>query len=464
MATTVVVVPDIGDIDDIPIIEILVSTGEAVEIDQPLITLESDKATMDVPAPQAGVVGAIKVAIGDSVSRGATLLELETETTADEPAPAAANRQTTSLATGPVASPVQQAHDDAEETVTAPATATQTSNAVDRAPVSNPNAIQRRESPTLEMQPPDPASTGSRTLHASPAIRRFARTLGVELPDVSATGYKGRVLRTDVERQVKEVMLRSKTAQSVSSNGAGISPIPAIDFSKFGPVQTQALSRIKRISGPFLQRAWLNVPHVTYEDETDITELEAFRQSLKGDPSTRDTRVTLIPFVIKALSAALHEFPVFNSSLSPDGQELILKQYFHIGVAVDTPNGLVVPVLRNVERKGILAIAEELAEISSRAREGKLKAHEMQGGCMSISSLGGIGGTRFTPLVNAPEVAILGIPRSKMTPVWSGAEFVPRLMLPLCLSFDHRVVDGAESARFMSFLCRQLSDIRKLLL
>ena len=461
MPATVVVVPDIGDFEDIPVIEILVSSGETVEAEQSLVTLESDKATMDVPAPHAGVVSNIKVALGDMVSEGSVLLELETAAGGEEPAPAGSNGQS-----APEPEKSEAAPEPASASRVADVAATSTAQPPAMTPgasAPDPRAPQGRPSPT-QMMRVESANEHARASHATPAIRRFARTLGVDLAGVTGTGRKGRILRTDVERHVKDRLTQSSPAAGALSGGAGIPPIPAVDFSKFGPVQTQALSRIKRISGPFLQRSWLNVPHVTHHDEADITELEAFRKSLKDDPAAKGVRITPLAFFMKALCAALREFPTFNSSLSPDGQDLILKQYFHIGVAVDTPHGLVVPVVRDVDRKGIIAIAEELSEISVRARDGKLKADEMQGGCMSISSLGGIGGTAFTPIVNAPEVAILGIARSRMTPVWNGAEFVPRLMLPLDLSYDHRVVDGAESARFVSFLCGQLTDVRKLLL
>jgi pyruvate dehydrogenase E2 component (dihydrolipoamide acetyltransferase) len=309
-----------------------------------------------------------------------------------------------------------------------------------------------------------PASATSqfgRVFHATPAVRRFARALGVDLAGVNGTGAKGRILHGDVQRHVKERLSRVDAPRTTAT---GIPPIPAVDFSRFGPVETQPLSRIKRLSGPFLKRAWLNVPHVTYQDQADITELDAFRRGLAQDPATAGVRMTPLPFLMKALCAALQEFPVFNASLSPDGQSLVLKRYFHIGVAVDTPGGLVVPVVRDVNRKGLTSIAAELAEMSARARDGKLEAREMQGGCMSISSLGGIGGTALTPIVNAPEVAILGIARSRVTPVWNGDSFVPRLMLGLSLSFDHRAVDGAEAAHFMSFLCTRLSNLSALLL
>ena len=434
MTTTAVTVPDIGDFDGIPVIEILVSPGERVEPEQALVTLESDKATMDVPAPQAGVIVAIEVALGDLVSEGSVLLTLDVE---------ASDAQ---VADAPPAN-APEAPSPAPSPALAPAV-----NAPVPASAKMPPAA-----PTLAQQ-------SGKSVHASPAIRRFARTLGVELNSVTGTGLKGRIVQADVERYVKARLTAPAAAPSGAGDAAGIPPVPEVDFSKFGPVRMEPLSRIKRISGPFLRRAWLNIPHVTYHDEADVTELEAFRAQLKEDADARDVRITPLVFFVKALCSALAKFPGFNASLSADGQQLIFKQYCHIGVAVDTPNGLVVPVIRDADSKGIIALATELADLSSRAREGRLKGDEMQGGSMSISSLGGIGGTGFTPIVNAPEVAILGVARSRMVPVWDGERFAPRLMLPLSLSFDHRVVDGAEGARFMNHLCAQLKDVRKLLL
>jgi pyruvate dehydrogenase E2 component (dihydrolipoamide acetyltransferase) len=307
-------------------------------------------------------------------------------------------------------------------------------------------------------QPAGPPSAS----HATPAVRRFARDLGVDLAKVGGTGRKGRIVREDVTRYVKSELTR--TAPAAEGGGSAIPPIPTVDFGKFGPIETRPLSRIKRISGPHLQRAWLNLPHVTHHDEADITELEAFRQSLKDEAAKRGVRVTMLIFMMKALAACLREFPAFNASLGQDGQSVILKHYFHIGIAVDTPGGLVVPVVRDVDQKGVMELASELGEISLRAREGKLTPTEMQGGCMTISSLGGIGGTGFTPIINAPEVAILGAARSRIKPVWNGQAFEPRLMQPLDVSYDHRVLDGAETARFTAALARSLGDLRRLLL
>ena len=447
MTTTVVVVPDIGDFDGIPVIEILVSVGERVSAEQSLVTLESDKATMDVPAPQAGKVTVLQVAVGDMVSEGSVLLELDVDEATRTLASEAPADEVSTLEVQYVVLPAIGVQPAVEVQTTEPA---------------------QHATPAAQLQAPVPSlqvsSGASKKVHASPSIRRFARTLGVDLTEVSGTGLKRRVSQRDVEGHVKRLLSSPGAGQAASAAGSGIPPIPAVDFSKFGPVQTQPMSRIKRISGPSLQRAWLNIPHVTYHDEADITDLDAFRKSLEGDEDVGDVRVTPLAFFMKVLSNGLRKFPPFNASLSPDGAQLIFKQYFHIGVAVDTPNGLVVPVVRDVDTKGIVELAAELASLSERARAGKLQAGEMQGGSMSISSLGGLGGTGFTPIVNAPEVAILGVSRSRMTPVWSGADFEPRLLLPLSLSFDHRVIDGAEGARFMNYVCAQLKDVRKLIL
>ncbi len=300
--------------------------------------------------------------------------------------------------------------------------------------------------------------------HASPAVRRFARELGADLSMIRGSGHKGRILKEDVKAFVKQAMSGTAALAGAPAGGAGLPAMPAVDFSKWGEIETVELPRIKKLSGAHLHRAWLNVPHVTYHDEADVTELEAFRTSLKDEAAARGVRVTALTFIMKAVANALGEFPQFNASLAPEGDKLILKKYCHLGIAVDTDKGLVVPVFRDVDTKSVFALAEEMAEVSARAREGKLRPDEMQGGCMSISSLGGIGGHSFTPIVNAPEVAILGVTRARMTPVWDGAEFRPRLMLPLDLSYDHRVIDGAEGARFMTYLCRVLGDLRRILL
>jgi pyruvate dehydrogenase E2 component (dihydrolipoamide acetyltransferase) len=433
-----ILVPDIGDFEDVPVIEIAVSPGDSVVAEDSLVTLESDKATMDVPSPTAGVVKEMKVKLGDTVSQGALILTLEVNDAGPAPEPGA--QQERKAEPGPAAAAPSPGPVPAE------------------APAPTPAA---RPSPTASL--PSPATKPHTPSHATPSVRHFARELGVDLSRVRGTGRKGRVLRDDVTRFVKGE-LGGAAVSTGGEPGTGIPPIPVVDFAKFGEIEIQPLSRIKKISGQHLRRAWLNVPHVTHHDESDVTEMEAFRQSLKEEAARQGVRVTALSFIMKAVCAALREFPTFNSSIAPDGESLVMKKYFHVGVAVDTPNGLVVPVIRDVDGKGIIELGAALAELSARAREGKLKPNEMQGGCMSISSLGGIGGTAFTPIVNAPEVAILGVTRARMTPVWNGESFAPRLMLPLNLSYDHRVIDGAEAARFMRFLCGVLGDVRRLLL
>jgi len=463
---TEVTVPDIGDFSEIPVIEILVAAGDAVSAETPLITLESDKATMDVPAPMDGVVREIKVAVGDNVSQGTLIVlldtaastEADTSADSDEPAmsqdaaPATAGTDNESASPATVqAEPVAQATDESMKR--------------HQSSAPDPRAPSQRPAPTAAMGEPPPCAA----FHATPTVRRFARELGVDLGRVSGSGRKARILREDIIGFVKGAL--NTPAVSASPNATagvatttGIAPIPAVDFSRFGQVEEQELPRIKRISGPFLHRAWLNIPHVTHHDEVDVTEMEAFRKSLADEAQRRGLRVTALAFIMKAVAKTLARFPSVNSSLNSDGTSLFLKKYFHIGIAVDTPNGLVVPVFRDVDQKGIFDLAAEMAEVSARARDGKLKSDDLQGGCISISSLGGIGGTAFTPIVNAPEVAILGVSRAKMQPVWDGTSFVPRLMLPLDLSYDHRVIDGAEAARFVAHLGGLLTDLRRLML
>ncbi len=455
-ATTTVRVPDLGDFHDVPVIEVLVAPGDRVGAEDPLITLESDKATMDVPAPQGGTVREVLVALGDTVSEGTPILVLESEAGAGQPAPAetaAGGAAPSAGAPGPEALAAPPA--PAETTVLAnPPPVPQTQlGAVPCAPAG-------RGSPTAELDTPAPRPPS----HASPAVRRLARELGVDLARVVGTGRKGRILKDDVKRFVKEALAAPAPPGAGAAPGGAIPAMPEVDHGRWGPVEEQPLGRIQRISGPHLHRAWLNVPHVTHHDEADITELEAFRRSLAAEAEQRGVRLTLLAFITKALAAALAEHPTLNASLTPDGERLVLKRYFHLGIAVDTPHGLVVPVLRDVDRKGIWEIAAEMGEVSARARAGRLKPEEMQGGCMTISSLGGIGGTAFTPIVNAPEVAILGVTRARMSPVWDGSAFAPRLMLPLDLSYDHRVIDGAAAARFVATLGRLLADVRRMLL
>ena len=430
--TTVVKVPDIGDFKDVPIIEVFVKPGDAVKAEDPLITLESDKATMDVPAPSAGVVKELKVKVGDKVSEGSPILALETQGAGSARAPAAAAEP----GAAPRATPAP-----------APAEAT--------------------PAPAEPARAPAPAAVDSQAFkaaHASPSVRAFARELGVDLSRVKATGPKERILREDVQNYIKQALSAGAAAAGAPPSGAalGLIPWPQVDFAKFGPIEKKPLSRIKKISGANLHRNWVMIPHVTNCEDADITELEAFRVQLNKENEKTGVKLTMLAFLIKACVSALRKFPEFNASL--DGDNLVYKKYFHIGFAADTPNGLVVPVLKNADQKGVLAIAKETSELAAKAREGKLGPADMQGGCFSISSLGGLGGTYFTPIINAPEVAILGVCRSSMRPVWDGKQFSPRLILPLSLSYDHRVIDGASAARFNSFLVALLADMRRVVL
>ena len=433
-----VLVPDIGDFKNIPVIEILVKPGDSVKAEDSLITLESDKATMEVPAPFAGVVKELKIKPGDKVSQGVVILSIEVSEGAAAPATTSAAPQKPAAAPAPA--PVAQA--------TAPAAAPVSSAAPAQA--AAPAAINEK---------------GFSLAHASPSVRRFARELGVDLGRIKGSGPKERILKEDISGFVKTAL-----AQPAGGSGAGaglslgLPAWPQVDFAKFGPVESQPLSRIKKISGPFLHRNWVSIPHVTQNDEADITELEAFRKAMAEEAQKQGVKLTPLVFIMKAVVTALKAHPEFNSSLAPAGDALILKRYYHIGVAVDTPGGLVVPVVRDVGQKGVLQLAKELGELSARARDGKLGPAEMQGGTFSISSLGGIGGTHFTPIINAPEVAILGVSKSSMKPVWKDGTFVPRLVMPLSLSYDHRAVDGAQGARFITHLTAVLSDIRRVLL
>ena len=531
-------VPDIGDFSEVPVVEVLVSAGDRIRPEDPIVTLESDKATMDVPSPVAGRVAGIALSVGDLVSEGALILTVEpagsaegalsaeaaesadtapgqipdasaydpdpnqadpvtgtvTGRTPDAPVHAApiaeaalapGSRETAPIGEAvSVRTPVVTASGSREsdpiaeamsgrtpDTPAAPAAAVpapppaptdDAAAAPEPAPGGasrpDPRAPRGRPSPTAALESRPEAHPVS---HATPAMRRYARELGVDLARVKGTGRKGRVLREDVSGFVKSAL---STPPPVAADGTGIPPIPAVDFAKFGEIEMRPLSRIKRISGLHLHRAWVNVPHVTSHDEADVTELEAFRQSIKVEAADHGVRVTLLAFITKAVVSALAEHPVFNTSLGPNGDALIVKKYVHVGIAVDTPNGLMVPVLRDADRKGVYDLAREMAELGARAREGALKSDEMQGGTFTISSLGGIGGTAFTPIINAPEVAILGVSRARTAPVWDGSGFAPRLMLPLDLSWDHRVVDGAEAARFLAHLARLLGDVRRLLL
>jgi pyruvate dehydrogenase E2 component (dihydrolipoamide acetyltransferase) len=450
MSTIEVKVPDIGDFTDVPVIEVLVKAGDTVKAEDSLVTLESDKATMDVPAPAAGVIKSVAVKVGDKVSEGHPILTLE------EAAGAAASAQAAPGATAaqPAAQPAAPATAPA-----GPATPAAAPPAA-AAPTSPAPAVQATAAPSA---PIDDAAF--RKAHASPSVRAHARALGVDLSQIKGSGPAGRILQEDVENYVKQVMSGAKVASAVAGAGGaalGLLPWPQIDFTKFGPIETRPLSRIKKIAGANLHRNWVLIPHVTNHDDADITDLEAFRVQLNKENEKAGIKVTLLAFLIKACVWALKKFPEFNASL--DGENLVLKQYYHIGFAADTPNGLVVPVIRNADQKGVLAIAGEMAELSAKAREGKLGPADMQGGCFSISSLGGIGGTYFTPIINAPEVAILGVCRSSMRPVWDGKQFTPKLILPLSLSWDHRVIDGAAAARFNSYLASLLADMRRTML
>ncbi|MDD4929415.1 MAG: dihydrolipoyllysine-residue acetyltransferase [Gallionella sp.] len=418
-----VLVPDIGDYKGVSVIEVMVKVGDTVNAEDTLLTLETDKAAMDIPSPFSGVVKELNVEIGDKVSRGSLILVLEC---ADAP-----------VAGGDAAS------------ASAPV-----------AQVAAPVAVQTAAPVTAQMVSADmPAH--SNTAHASPAIRRFARELGVDIAKVKGSGEKGRVTRDDVQLFVKAALAQPRSAQG-TGGGLQVLDMPTFDFAKYGAIETRPLSRIQKISGANLHRNWVTIPHVTQFDEADITDMEAFRKQLGAEYAKQNIKITPLAFMLKAVVAALQKFPTFNASL--DGENLILKQYFNIGVAVDTPDGLMVPVLRDVDKKGIVQLAQELAEISARARDKKITANDMQGGCFTISSLGGIGGTAFTPIINAPEVAILGVSRSAMKPVYQDGVFVPRLMLPLSVSYDHRVIDGAAAARFTTYLSQMLSDIRRLAL
>lgn len=418
-------VPDIGEFDEVEIVEILVSSGDTVESDESLVTLESDKASMDIPAPAAGTIVRVGVKVGDLVGEGDLIATIEVPEESEVEAPVA--RQAAAV--------------DVEE-------------------VPEPVAVPSSATAPSEVVPPDPVasgvvSSGGRLPHAGPSVRRFARELGVDLTLVAGSGRKGRITRDDVKAYVKATLTSAPAAEPA------IPVVPTIDFSRFGEIEEVALSRIRRRSKDNLHRSWLNVPHVTQFDDADITDLEAYRRSQAEEAKKRGTKLSILPFLMKAVVDALLEHPRLNSSLAPGGEALIFKKYFHLGIAVDTEEGLVVPVIRDVDQKGLFEIAEELAGVSSRARKGKLRMQDIQGSCFTISSLGGIGGTAFTPIVNAPEVAILGVSRSRWQPVYDGEQFSPRLSLPLSLSYDHRVVDGAEAVRFTTYLAGLLADVER---
>ena len=426
-----IMIPDIGDFKDVPVIEILAKVGDTVEAEQPVVTLESDKASMDVPSPAAGKITEIAVKIGDKVSMGSLVGKLESSGQAGQ------------------ASADQDDEADAKEEEDA-------AEAPDTSPVASSDLPPRP--PKAGSGPALPDFSG---VFAGPAVRRLARELGLDLNQLKGTGEKGRITREDVKAAL------SKGAAAPAGGGGALPAVPQVDFAKFGPIETVALSRIKKISGPRLHASWVNIPHVTHTDDADITDLDAFRKALDEDAKkdkSKPYRMSLLPLLMRAAVATLKAFPTFNSALSPGGDSLILRRYWHIGVAVDTPDGLVVAVVKDVDQKGVIDLARELGALSEKARAGKLAPAEMQGATFTISSLGGIGGTAFTPIVNAPEVAILGVVRSKMAPVWDGSAFQPRLMLPLCLSYDHRVIDGAAGARFMRHLAGLLEDMRRIIL
>jgi pyruvate dehydrogenase E2 component (dihydrolipoamide acetyltransferase) len=450
MSTIEVKVPDIGDFKDVPVIELLVKPGDTVKKDDSLIVLESDKATMEVPAPAAGTVKELRVKLGDKVSEGTVIVTLEAASAAGtarptaDAAPATAGGQSH-------AAPAAKPADVAPPKAAAPSPGPVASTPAPEEPIE----VRRPTAPII-------LSEGGVPPHASPGVRRFARELGVDLQHVKGSGPKGRILKEDIQGFVKGAL--SAGAPGAAPGGAGLGELglpawPKVDFAKFGPIEAQPRTRIQKISGPALARNWVMIPHVTQFDEADITDLEAFRARVNEELAKSGVKVTPLAFLIKAVVAALKKFPAVNSSL--DGENLILKQYWHIGFAADTPNGLVVPVVKDADKKGVVDIARETSELAAKAREGKLGPADMQGGTFSISSLGGIGGTAFTPIINAPEVAILGVSKAAMKPVWNGKEFAPRLMMPLSLSYDHRVVDGAAAARFTTYLAQVIADLRR---
>ena len=433
MSAIEVKVPDIGDYKDVPIIEVHVKPGDVVKREDPLITLESDKAAMEVPAPDAGKVAEVLIKVGDKVSEGSTILRFAAE--------------------------AQQRNEPAKKTGEKPAMARESAptaaEASEAPPPTEPHGGEKEGEPDVTGVAPRVALPLGSTfggVHAGPAVRRIAREFDIDLSRVPGTGRKGLITKEDVKRFL------------AGPSCSGIPEIPAQDFAKFGPIETKPLTRLKKLSGPHLTRAWLNIPHVTHTDEADITDLEEYRKTLDVTAKEKGYRVTLLAFLMKASVVVLKEYPEFNASLAPDKEALILKRYYHLGVAVDTSDGLVVPVIRDVDRKGIIELSQELGDVSQRMRDGKIAPADIQGGTFSISSLGGIGGTSFTPIVNAPEVALLGVPRAEMKPKWDGHEFRPLLMLPLCLSYDHRVIDGALAARFTRRLAEILGDVRQLVL
>jgi len=445
MAKIQLLVPEIGDFDSVDVIEVLIKDGDLIQLDDSVLTLESDKATMEVPSTHAGKVSNIQVQVGDKVAKGSYVCDLELDEVVVENSAKVTETAADALPKAPVAeksSAPQKLHEQTESSNVGLPIASSVAN--------TPKPVNHQRSGAV--------------FHATPAVRSFARVLGVELTRVQGSGSKGRILKTDIEAFVKWVMQSGSVDTSGTMIGSAIPAIPTIDFSQFGAIEEIELSRIKKISGKHLSTAWLNIPHVTQFDECDITDLEQFRNDMKIQAEKAGVKLTPLVFIIKAVVAGLKAFPNFNASLSPDGQKIIRKGYFNIGIAVDTPNGLVVPVVRDVDQKSIFELSLDLMELSAKARDGKLSPKDLSGGCFSISSLGGIGGTQFTPIVNAPEVAIMGVSKASMQPVWDGAAFQPRLIMPFSVSYDHRVIDGAEGVRFTQFVGQHLADIRQLLL
>jgi len=434
MALEKITVPDFGDVQEITVVEVYVSAGDQVSVEAPLVALESEKAVMDIPSPLAGTITEVALKEGDTVTSGDLIAILETAQS-EQPAEAA----------GPAA--------EAAEGAKPPEPA--------ESKPSAPPAVEKPKKAELDHDEEEPDQEAAGSYHATPSVRAYARELGVDLASVVGTGPKGRILKEDVQKLVKQAIQRGAAP---GQPAAAVAEAPLEDFTKYGPVEEVPLGRIQKISGPHLHRSWITVPHVTHFEEADITELEEFRQRVNAEAAKDGVKFSPLIFVIKAVAAALKEHPLFNCSLVPGGEKLILKKYYHIGIAVDTPNGLVVPVIRDVDRKGMRDIANELGSLSAKARDGKLTITDLQGATFTISSLGGIGGTGFTPIVNAPQVAILGLSRSFKKPVWSGDAFVPRLTLPFSLSYDHRVIDGAEAARFCKSLANKIEDLRRALL
>jgi pyruvate dehydrogenase E2 component (dihydrolipoyllysine-residue acetyltransferase) len=471
LAAIEVKVPDIGDFKDVPVIEVLVKPGDSVKKDDSLITLESDKATMEVPAPSSGTVKEIRVKVGDKVGEGFTILTMEGEAAAKAapaPTPAATRAESPATRTSSASAKTAAAAPPPAIAALVAASPTPAPAAPATAPAAAPAATAAPTAPAAPATPepaPVPAAPSSSGVlaHASPGVRRFARELGVDVALVKGSGPKGRILKEDIQNFVKSSLAGGAPAAARPAGGGisdlGLPAWPKVDFAKHGPVEIQPLTRIQKISGPALARNWIMIPHVTQFDEADITELEAFRAKVNEENAKAGIKVTPLAFLIKAVVAALKKYPKFNSSL--DGDNLVVKQYWNIGFAADTPNGLVVPVIKGADTKGVIEIAKETSDLAAKAREGKLGPADMQGGTFSISSLGGIGGTAFTPIVNAPEVAILGVSKAGMKPVWNGKEFAPRLMMPLSLSYDHRVIDGALGARFTAYLSGVIADLRR---